>query len=223
MLHPLFAGGVLDEMSAAAREVATDPTLAPVWDRLAEHVQAMVCRGWRLDDARAAIAGAVLLPVELGHAEGRVNRQVRAGIDMRRRRKAAALALRLADMLHMIEREPLPPDEVISVASIVAMGDRLPTYALTYRPAEALRRLAAGLERAPDLAEAPGLASRKPGWRDAVREAVGELRRHGFALREAEAVRLAAAYCRATGQCIPTRENVHAALRPLATPGNRSG
>ncbi len=221
--HPLFAGGVLDELGAAARTVAADPQLAPLWDRLVAHADALRERGWDFDTAAAALVGAVLLPVESACWGGGLNRRVRGGINMERREAAAVLALRLADLLDEIEREPLPPDQVLSALTCMpkgardALGPRVPSFVWAVPMAEALRELADGLRRAPDLANAPGLASRKPSWRDGLRETVANLAGLGFAVREADAARLAVAATRALGGRAPTRDAVRAAMRA----GNR--
>lgn len=217
MPHPLFAG-TLGEMGAAARAVANDQALTDFWERLAAHAAAMADLGWTPADARAMLVGAVLLPVEVGHADGSLNRRVRGKVSMHRRRLAAACARELADTLDKIATEPLPPDEALGVISLLPerlIANDAPSYCLNERTSDALRRLAAGLEREPDFGEAPGLASRKPSWRDGLREAVTELERLGFKLREIEAVWLVGAYARAVGARPPTRDDVRAALRAL--------
>ncbi|WP_019013168.1 hypothetical protein [Elioraea tepidiphila] len=211
------------DLTDRERAFLADRELAPVLRRLAAHAEALARAGWSHADAEATLLGRIVLPLTFGHADGALNRRVRAGIDAARRAEGARLARRLAEMLDAIAAEPLPPDEVLSVASIVPFPDRLPSYVLTDRPAEALRRLAAGLERPPDLGASPGLASRKPSWRDALREAEDALADLGLVLREAEAVALARALARAGGVHAPTRDAVRAARRQARTVALREG
>ncbi|WP_337876886.1 hypothetical protein, partial [Elioraea sp.] len=150
--------------------------------------------------AAAALVGAVVIPALVGHdARGGLNRRIRHAIDIKRRREAATLALRLAETLDLIAAEPLPPDEVMSVASLLPMPDRLPSHVLAARPGDMLRRLAAALDRRSDLAAAPGLVSQKPSWRDCLREVATNLHDLRVPLREADGARLAAALARAAG------------------------
>jgi hypothetical protein len=141
---------------------------------------------------------------------------------MARRRKAARDARALAATLRAIEDEPLAPDVVVSIGDALGWPDdvaeRIPTILWCTRPAEVLERLADGLEAEPDLAAAPGLASRKPGWRGYLREVVANLSDYDFAIREVDAVRLVAVLCRAAGVMPPSRDAVRDALRAGRAP-----
>lgn len=202
------------------RALIEAPELATFWKRLAEHVPTLAARGWSSVDAAAALVGAVLTPPALGHdARGTAARQVRGGIDMARRRQAAHDARALAEALRAIEGEPLAPDVVLSVLTCLPEGVRdmigpaTPSYVWTFRTADALDCLADVLEAEPDLSEAPGLASRKPGWRGYLREVVAALGDLGFQPREVDMVRLVAVLCRLGGVMPPTRDAVHDVLR----------
>lgn len=215
-----LGAAALAELTDCERAFLADPELTPVRDRLAAHAETMARAGWARADAEAMLLGCIVLPLAFGHADGSLNRRVRAGVDMHCRR-AAALARELADTLDTIAAEPLPPDEALTIISLLPerlIADDAPSCWLNERPSVALRRLAAGLEREPNFSEAPGLTSRKPSWRDALREAGTVLERLGFELRESEAVRLVGAYARAVGGRPPTRDSVRAALRGLEPP-----
>jgi len=93
------------------------------------------------------------------------------------------------------------------------IGPATPSYVWTFRTADALDCLADGLEAEPDLAEAPGLTSRKASWRGFLREVVANLSDLGFRPREVDAVRLVAVLCRAAGVMPPSRDAVRDALR----------
>jgi hypothetical protein len=165
----------------------------------------------------------VLTPLALGHdAHGSAARRVRGGIDMARRRKAAHDARALAATLRAIEDEPLAPDVVLSVrarlARDVADGSGRRAVLVVHAAADALERLADGLEAEPDLSEAPGLASRKPGWRGYLREVVAALGDLGFRPREVDMVRLVAVLCRALACMPPSRDAVRDALRAGRAP-----
>lgn len=207
-----LGAAALAEPGDRERAFLADPELAPVLRRLAAHVETMAEAGWSRADAEAMLLGCIVLPLAFGHADGGLNRRVRGRIDRERRAEAARLALRLAEMLDAIEAEPLPPDEVLSVASLVRLPDHMPSHVLTARPAAALRRLAAALERPPDFGAA-GLASQKPSWRDALREAEAGLALVGLVLAEREAVALARCLARGAGLRPPTRDSVRAARR----------
>jgi len=202
------------------RALIEAPELATFWKRLAAHVPVLAARGWSNFNAAAALVGAVVIPLALGHdARGTAAQHVRGGVDMARRKRAARDARALAATLRAIEAEPLPPDVVLSVLACLPewvrdrIGPAAPSCARTFRTADALARLADGLEAEPDLSEAPGLASRKPGWRGYLREVVAALGDLGFQPREVDMVRLVAVLCRLGGVMPPTRDAVHDALR----------
>ena len=214
----LRAAATAEGLSPDQRALIEAPELRAFWQRLAAHVPALVARGWSSVDAAAVLVGAVVTPLALGHdAHGSVAWRVRRGIDMARRQKAARDARALAEALRAIEAEPLPPDVVVSIGDALGWPDdvaeRIPTILWCTRPAEVLERLADGLEAEPDLSEAPGLASRKPGWRGFIREVVANLSDYGFAIREVDMVRLAGTLCRAAGVMPPSRDAVRDALR----------
>jgi len=208
-----LGAAALAELTDRERAFLADPELTPVRDRIAAHAETMARAGWSRADAEAMLLGCIVLPLAFGHAVGSLNRRVRGRIDRARRAEAARLALQLADTLDAIAAEPLAPDEALSVASLIPPPDCLPSYILTYRPAAALRRLAAGLERPPDLGAAPGLTSQKPSWRDGLREAEAALAHVGLTLAEREAAALARCFARAVGLRPPTRDSVRAARR----------
>ena len=202
------------------RALIEAPELRGFWQRLAAHVRALVARGWSSLDAAAALVGAVLTPLALGHdARGTAAQHVRGGVDMARRKRAARDARALAATLRAIEAEPLPPDVVLSVLACLPewvrdrIGPAAPSCARTFRTADALARLADGLEAEPDLSEAPGLASRKPSWRGYLREVLAALGDLGFQPREVDMVRLVAVLCRVAGVMPPSRDAVRDALR----------
>jgi len=214
----LRAAATAEGLSPDQRALVEAPELRAFWKRLAAHVPALAARGWSSLDAAAALVGAVVTPLALGHdTHGSAAWQVRGGVDMARRRKAARDARALAKTLRLIEAEPLPPDVALSVGAALAWPEhvaaRVPSALWCTRPAEVLERLAAGLEAEPDLACAPGLASRKPGWRGFVREVLAALGDLGFRPREADLVRLAGALCRLAGVMPPGRDAVRDALR----------
>jgi hypothetical protein len=216
----LRAAASAEGLTADQRALVEAPELRAFWQHLATHTPALVARGWSSFDAAAALVGAVLTPLALGHdAHGSAAWRVHGGIDMARRRKAAHDARALAATLRAIEDEPLAPDVVLSVLACLPelvrdrIGPAAPSCAWTFRTADALDCLAAGLEVAPDLSEAPGLASRKPGWRGFVREAVASLGDLGFQPREVDMVRLVAVLCRAQGAQAPSRDAVRDTLR----------
>jgi hypothetical protein len=160
--------------------------------------------------------GCVLTPLSLGHdARGTLARHVRGGVSMERRRRAASLALELAELLDDIAREPLAPDAALAIGTLldVQCVSRAPSYFQNERPAELLRRMAAGLSKEPDFAAAPGLASQKPSWRGFIREVSTGLGDWDFHLRERDAVALVAVVCEASGVAPPSRDAVRAALR----------
>jgi len=202
------------------RALIEAPELRGFWQRLAAHVPVLAARGWSSLDAAAALVGAVLAPLAFGHdARGTAARRVRRKINMARRRKAARDARALAATLRAIQSEPLAPDVVLSALTCLPesvrdmIGPATPSYVWTVRTADALDCLADGLEAEPDLAGAPGLASRKPGWRGYLREAVAALGDLGVRPREADLVHLTGALCRAQGTQAPSRDAVHDALR----------
>jgi len=216
----LRAAATAEGLSPDQRALIEAPELATFWQRLAEHVPALAARGWSSVDAAAALVGAVLVPLTLGHdARGTAARQVRGGIDMARRRQAAHDARALAEALRAIEDEPLAPDVVLSALTCLPEGERdmigpaTPSYVWTVKTADALEHLADGLEVEPDLSEAPGLASQKPSWRGYLREVLANLSDFGFAIREVDAVRLVAVLCRLGGVMPPSRDAVHDVLR----------
>jgi len=216
----LRAAATAEGLSPDQRALIEAPELRAFWQRLAEGVPALVARGWSSVDAAAALVGAVLNPLALGHdARGTAARQVRGGIDMARRRQAAHDARALAATLRAIESEPLPPGVVLSALTCLPewvrdrIGPAAPSCAWTFRTADALDCLADELEVEPDLSEAPGLASRKASWRGFIREVVAALGDLGFQPREADLVRLAGALCRLGGVMPPSRDAVRDALR----------
>ena len=216
----LRAAATAKGLSPDQRALIEAPELATFWQRLAEHVPALAARGWSSVDAAAALVGAVLNPLALGHdARGTAARRVRGGIDMARRRQAASDARALAKTLRLIEAEPLPPDVVLSALTCLPesvrdmIGPAAPSYVWTVRTADALDCLADGLEVEPDLAEALGLASQKPSWRGFLREVVAALAALGFKLHEVEAVRLVVALCLRALRAAPSRDAVRDALR----------
>jgi len=214
----LRAAATAEGLSPDQRALIEAPELATFWRRAAQHVPALVARGWSSLDAAATLVGAVVTPLALGHdTHGSAARRVRGGIDMARRQKAARDARALAKTLRLIEAEPLPPDVALSVGAALAwpehVAERIPTALWCTRPAEVLERLADGLEAEPDLSEAPGLASRKASWRGFIREVVAALGDLGFQPREADLVRLAGALCRLGGVMPPGRDAVRDALR----------
>jgi hypothetical protein len=185
---------------------------------------ALAARGWSSVNAAAALVGAVLTPLALGHdARGSFARAIRNGVNIERRRRAAALATELADLLREIAREPLAPDVVLSVLACLPaeLRERVapdaPSYVWTFRTADALAALAAELEREPDFSAVPGLASRKPSWRGFLREVAANLKELGFELREVDARHLAAVVCRAAAARPPSRDSVRDALRSTET------
>jgi hypothetical protein len=211
------------------RALIEAPELRAFWKRLAAHVPVLAARGWSNLDAAAVLVGAVVIPLALGHdARGTAARRVRRKINMARRRKAARDARALAATLRAIEAEPLAPDVVLSVLTCLPewerdmIGPATPSYVWTFRTADALDCLADELEAEPDLSEAPGLASRKPGWRGYLRETVAALGDLGFRPREVDMVRLVAVLCRAQGAQEPSRDAVRDALRnPNPEPSHR--
>jgi hypothetical protein len=191
------------------------PSLAPFWDSLAAHVLELRREKWNPLDAAAVLLGCVLTPLALGYdAHGTVVRKVRGGVNMKRRRKAASLALELAELLDEIAREPLAPDAALAIAALLdeRCASSWPSYFQNERPAELLRRMATGLKEEPDFAAAPGLASQKPSWRGFIREVNANLADWDFRLRERDAVALVEVVCKATGVAPPSRDAVHHAL-----------
>jgi hypothetical protein len=216
----LRAAATAEGLSPDQRALIEAPELRAFWKRLADHVPALAARGWSNFDAAAALVGAVLTPLALGHdARGTAAQHVRGGVDMARRRQAARDARALAATLRAIEAEPLPPDVALSVLACLPqwvrdmIGPAAPACAWTFRTADALARLADGLEAEPDLSEAPGLASRKASWRGFIREVVAALGDLGFRPREVDMVRLVAVLCRLGGVMPPSRDAVRDALR----------
>jgi hypothetical protein len=214
----LRAAASAEGLTADQRALIEAPELRAFWKRLAAHVPALAARGWSSVNAAAALVGAVLTPLAIGHdARGTAARRVRRGIDVARRRQAARDARALAATLRAIEAEPLPPDVVLSIGAALAwpyyVAERIPTALWCMRPAEVLEHLADGLEAEPDLSESPGPASRKPSWRGFVREVVANLSDYGFAIREVDMVRLVAVLCRVAGVMPPSRDAVRDALR----------
>ena len=207
-----------------ARALLEAPELRDFWKRIDDHVPVLVAEGWSWDIAAAKLVGDVVTPLLMGHdARGSFARAIRDGVSIERRRRAAALATELADMLREIEREPLAPDVVLSVLTCLPaplrdmIGPDTPSYVWGFRTADALAELAAELEREPDFSGAPGLASRKPSWRGFLREVAANLRDLGFDLREADARHLVAVVCRAEKVPPPSRDSVRDALRSTET------
>lgn len=216
VLLPALGG----ELTGAQRAVVAAPELAGFWEAVAARVLTMMAEGWSRTDAAGVLVGAVLTPLAMGHdAHGTLAQMARSGVDMERRRKAAELANELAATLDAIEREPFPPGAVIGVAALLhrRLVARGAPPAVKLEPTAALlRRLADALTVPPDFSAAPGLASQKPSWRGFLREVKASLNEHGFALREADAVRLVQAVCREGGMASPpSRDAVRDALRPL--------
>ena len=205
------------ERAPAANALIAAPALAGFWQAMADHVPAMIGRGWDRYTAAATLVGAVLVPVAMGYdARNTLSLRVRRGVDMAMRNDAAKLARNLVAILKKIEGEPLPPDAVLSLASLLPdslISPAAPSYFLNERTADLLLRLAAGLELPPDYAEAPGLASQQASWRGFIREAQANLASADFKLREVHAVALAAALCNEAGIMAPSRDSVRSALR----------
>ena len=206
------------DTTAAEAALFAAPDLAPLWQAMAARVLTLERKGWDRWSAAATLLGAVLTPLRMGYdARGALPRAVRAGVDMGRRLRAAAMARELADTLDEIRREPLPPDAAVAVSALLhpeMIAHDTPSYFQLEPPAELLRRLADALKVPPNIAGAPGLASRKPGWRAFIREVRATLGDLGFKLRERDAVALTAAVCRAAGfAVVPSRDAVRDALR----------
>lgn len=205
------------DLGPAEAALANAPELETFWNDLAGHVAKMVAQGWDSITAAGTLAGAVLLPLAMGHdAHGTLSRKIRDGVNMPRRKKAAKLARELSALLNEIEREPMPPDAVISVASLLPkqlIARDAPSYFLCKRTTDLLNRLANSLEVPPDYSDVPGLASQKPSWRGFIREVKAGLSDSGFTLRERDAVKMVGIICRVGRTPIPTREDVHHALR----------
>jgi hypothetical protein len=202
-------------LSPIAAALLAAPSLAPFWEALAAHVLELRRKEWNHLDAAAVLLGCVLTPLALGYdAHGTLARKTRGRVNMQRRRKAASLALELADLLDAIAREPLAPDAALAVAALLdeRCVSSWPSYFQHERPAALLRRLAAGLTEEPDFTTAPGLASQKLSWRGYIREVKANLIDVGFHLRERDAVALVEVVCRASGVAPPGRDAVHHAL-----------
>lgn len=235
-LHPAFRAvrallARQGDVSPTIHALFDDPGCAPFWEAAGNHLQAMVAKrrdaridswdGMSIEDSAAAeIVGALVVPVLFGHdAHGSFNRSIRAKVNMKRRAEAAVKARELAILLRDITREPMPPDGALSVLSLVPMPSRyaesIPSYFQTYPTADALDSLAAGLKIPPDYANAPGLASQKPTWRDWLREVNANLADLGFTLREYDAVALVVAMAAAEKMPPPSLDSVRDALRPL--------
>jgi hypothetical protein len=211
----VFRPAVPQPLSPIAAALIGAPSLAPFWDALAEHVLKLQRKGWNRLDAAAVLLGCALKPLALGYdARGTLARKVRGGVNMQRRRKAASLALELAELLDEIAREPLAPDAALAIAVLLDENcvSSWPSYFQTERPAELLRRMAAGLIEEPDFTAAPGLASQKPSWRGFIREVKANLADLGFRLRERDAIALVTVLCKASGVAPPSRDGVHHAL-----------
>jgi hypothetical protein len=117
----LRAAATAEGLSPDQRALIEAPELRAFWKRLAAHVPALAARGWSSLDAAAALVGAVVTPLALGHdAHGSAAWRVRGGIDMARRRKAAHDARAVAATLRAIEAEPLPPDVALSIGAALA-------------------------------------------------------------------------------------------------------
>ena len=63
----LRAAATAEGLTPDQRALIAAPELAAFWLRLAAHVPALVARGWSNFDAAAALVGAVLTPLALGH------------------------------------------------------------------------------------------------------------------------------------------------------------
>jgi hypothetical protein len=209
-------------LSSLERGLIEKKELRAFWHRVAAHVPAVVERRQANTacDAACILLGAVLTPLRLGHdAHGTAARRLRSQLSfsVARRRRAAQLALELAELLAEIERDPLPPDEVISVGAALGwpahVADAVPTYYWCTRSATVVQNIAAALEAEPPIADAPGLTSQKPSWRGYLREVRANLAEVGFTLREIDAVRLAYALCEGQGAPPPSRDAVHDLLR----------
>jgi hypothetical protein len=188
--------------------------LQPLWRTLIDHKAKMIAEGWHPTDAVAALVGAVLTPLRMGHdAAGSLNHRVRGSVHTKKRKRAAELATELAALLDEIAREPLPPDAAISVGALLPERWQAPTYFRVERPSNLLMRMAEGLDQPPKFTDAPGLASQKRGWRGFLREVSANLKEYGFELREVDAVALVQAICRSAGVPEPGRDAVHDAMR----------
>jgi hypothetical protein len=211
-----------------ARALLGAPRLRDFWRRIADHAETMSAKSAFKQFPPEVLAGVLVAcvtgPLERGHdARGTAARAIRAAVDMKRRRRAAALARELAALLREIEREPFPPLVAHDVGAWLDLP--LPVASAANAalhenpPEEVLERLAAALERAPDFSNhpSPALASRKPSWRGYLREVAANLSDFGFELREIDARRLAEAVCRIGRQPIPSRDSVRDALRSTET------
>jgi hypothetical protein len=208
----------LRDLGEAQAALVAAPTLVPFWQALGEHAHKMIGEGWAPTDAAGSLVGAVLVPIAMGHdSHGSLAARVRKGVNMERRAKAAALADELARLLDEIEGEPLPPDAVVAVGTLLhrrLVARDAPSALKLEATAALLRRLAAALTVPPDYAGSPGLASQKPSWRGFIREARDSLHDCGFALRERDAVELARVLCSSAGMVVPpSRDAVRDALR----------
>ena len=212
-----------------ARALLEAPGLRDFWRRIADHAETMSAKSAFKQFPPEVLAGVLVAcvtgPLERGHdARGTAARVIRGAVDMKRRRRAAALARELAALLREIEREPFSPMVAYDVGAWLDLP--LPVASAANAalhenpPEEVLERLAAALERAPDFSNdpSPALASRKPSWRGYLREVVAYLSDFGFAIREVDAVRLVAVLCRAAGVMPPSRDAVRDALRAGRTP-----
>jgi hypothetical protein len=215
------------DLDGAQEAVIAAPELTQFWQSVGAHVLTMGAKGWKPMDAACVLVGAVLTPLAVGYdAHGTLARRVRERVDMPRRAKAAALARELADMLDAVRGEALPPDAVISVAALLhrrLIARDAPSYLMAEPTSALLRRLADALTVPPDFGAVPGLASQKPSWRGFIREVKSNFDEYGFALREADAVRLVQAVCREAGMASPPgRDAVRDALRAVKAEGEDS-
>jgi len=212
-------------LSKIAIALIAAPSLAPLWNALANHARELCERdGWLPLTATEMLLDCVLTPLAMGFdAHGTVARKIRGGVNMQRRRKAASLARELADLLDEIAREPMSPRAATQIPSLLheRVVPGVPAY--FERPSQMLRRMAADLNAEPDFTLWPGLASQKPSWRGFIREVSVNFADWEFRLRERDAVALVAVVCQASGVAPPTRDAVRDALRGYQNPRCNSG
>jgi hypothetical protein len=211
--------------SRIAIALIASPSLAPLWNALADHARELSERdGWLPLTATEMLLDCILTPLAMGFdAHGTVARKIRGGVNMKRRRRATSLALELADLLDEIAREPMRPRAAKQIPSLLheRFVPGVPAY--FERPSQMLRRMAEELSGEPDFSLWVGLVSRKPSWRGFIREVSVNFADWKFRLRERDAVALVTALCKASGVAPPSRDAVRDALRGYQSPRCNSG